>query len=67
MTDLKPTDKVVAWKCKHARERIMSCVAMLNMHGFMTAAERRKIGARVIRWLGDEENIDDDTAGRADP
>ena len=50
---MKPNDKLPAWKAGPALDLIEACVVMLNLHGFMTDAERVKVDARVRKWVAE--------------
>lgn len=48
---MKPLDKLRAWKRCDAADRVVSCKALLVIHGFLTPGENRKVTKRIEAWL----------------
>ena len=54
---MKPNDTVTAWKKQQAIDRLHMCKTMLNLHGFLTDAESKRVYKRMLRWV--EKHWDD--------
>ncbi len=50
MTDLDADKPAADWHHKTNLDRIHACAAMLNIHGFLTDAERKKVHERMLKW-----------------
>ena len=51
MNLIKPTEDVPTWNLDMALQRAFDCMRFLNIHGFMTDSERRRIDQRFKKWL----------------
>jgi len=54
VANLKPGDFVPRWPRERAVRRLLMCAGMLNVHGFMTTRERRRVQARVVKWVDEQ-------------
>lgn len=51
VTTLKPDKIIPSWKRQTASSRLMECVDMLRLHGFMTYPESEPIQKRIFEWI----------------
>lgn len=49
-TKLQPHKTAVTWEGGDNAERVMDCVRMLHVHGFLSEAERDRAVRRVQKW-----------------
>ncbi len=48
---MKKRTKCGAWKAEPYYARLHSCVVMLNCHGMLTDAERRRVVKRLLKLI----------------
>lgn len=63
LKSLKPKDKAGVWENTSTGERINNCIAMLYIHGFMTAGEKNKVRDRFSKWVRMHTLSDDTNRG----
>lgn len=51
MTRLRPGDFAPRWPSERAARRLLSRVSMLFVHGFLTDGEKRRVLARLVKWV----------------
>ena len=51
MTPLDPAAKCKPMKSIDMLDRIEFCKTMLYLHGFLSEAEKRKVTARIQKWI----------------
>lgn len=55
MTNLKLSDDAPRWLRQDVLRRLLSCAGMLNVHGFLTDRERKRVQDRLVKWIDEQE------------